>query len=141
MDRLTALFEQLSLPEIARILRRTVFSGVGIGVVALGVSALLSHLLVGAGIVLGLGIGLFNIRLITRSVARVNASGAERPKRILAQRTLTRLGLTTVIIIGLALASVSLGIGTAAGVALFYFALIANLVRELLRENGAVPTA
>src|ERR1700733_13225390 len=108
MDRLTSLFEQLSLPEIARILRRTVFTAVGVGVVALGVSAAVSHILVGAGICIGLAVGLFNVRLITRSVARVTETNPERPKRILAQRTLTRLGLTTVIIVGILVASVSL---------------------------------
>jgi hypothetical protein len=137
MDRLTSLFEQLSLPEIARIVRRTVFTGMGIGVVALGVSLAISHVLVGVGICLGLAGGLANIRLVTRSVARVNATPVERPKRVIAQRTVLRLVVTTVVVVALLLASVSLGLGTAAGIALFYFALIANLVRELLRSNPA----
>ncbi len=140
MDRLTALFEQLSLPEIARMLRRTVYTAIGIGVVALGVSAAFSQLLAGIGVCLGLGVGLLNVRLITRSVARVNQSGTERPKRILAQRTLTRLGLTTVVVVALLLASVPLGIGTAGGIALFYFALLASLIRELLYENKPVAS-
>jgi hypothetical protein len=140
MDRLTTLFEQLSLPEVARILRRTAFSGIGIGVVALGVAAAVSHVLVGVGICIGLGIGLLNVRLITRSVAKVNAAALERPRRALASKTLFRLGATTLLIIGLMLASVSLGIGSAGGVALFYFALLANLLRELLRSNPGVAT-
>ena len=137
MDRFASLFEQLSLPEIERLLHRTVYSAVGVGVVALGVTAVLSHVLVGLGVCIGLAIGLINIRLVTRSVARVNAEHVERPTRVLASRTLTRLGLTTVVVLGLMFASVSVGLGTAGGVALFYFVLLANLVRSLL---GSHPT-
>jgi len=137
MDRFASLFEQLSLPEIERLLHRTVYSAVGVGVVALGVTAILSHVLVGLGICIGLAIGLINIRLVTRSVARVNAEQVEKPTRVLASRTLTRLGLTTVVVLGLMFASVSIGLGTAGGVALFYFVLLANLVRSLL---GSHPT-
>jgi hypothetical protein len=137
MDRLTSLFEQLSLPEITRILRRTVFTAIGIGVVAFGVTAAISQVLAGLGICLGLGGGLLNIRLVARSVARVNASGAEKPRRAIAQHTATRLALTTVVVIGLMFASIPLGLGTAGGIALFYFALLANLVRELLHSSPA----
>jgi len=141
MDRLTSLFEQLSLPEIERLLRRTVFSGIGVGVVALGISALVSHPLVGLGVCLGLGLGLVNIRLITRSVARVNASQPAKPVRVLASRTLSRLTMTTLVVLGLMFASVQLGLGTAGGIALFYFVLLLNLVRSLLKTNasGAMP--
>ena len=45
--------------------------------------------------------------------------------------------MTTVLIVGLMLASVSLGIGTAGGVALFYFALLANFAaRAPSLESG-----
>ena len=132
MDRFVSLFEQLSLPEIERLLHRTVFSAIGVGVVGLGVTALLSHVLVGLGLCIGLGVGLINIRLVTRSVARVNAQQVDKPTRVLATRTLTRLGITTVVVLALMFASVSVGLGTAGGVALFYFVLLANLVRSLL---------
>ena len=96
MDRLTALFEQFSLPEIERLMRRTVFAAIGLGVVALGVAVALSHALAGLGIVIGLAIGLVNIRLITRSVARVTAQAPNRPNRVLAGRAVSRLALTII---------------------------------------------
>jgi hypothetical protein len=134
MDRLAALFEQLSLPEISRLLRRTALSALGVGIVALGVSLLLNHPFVGLGACIGLGIGLMNIRLITGSIAHIQPEQAHI-KRQLASKTLVRLGVTTVAILGLAIANVTLGLSTAGGVAVFYFLLLIGLVRSLLRHN------
>lgn len=137
MDRFAALFEQLPLTEIDRMLRRTAFSAIGVGVVALIVSALVHHVLVGLGLCLGLGAGMVNIRLVTKSVARVSADQPARPTRVLASRTLSRLTLTTVVILGLMFASIYLGLGTAAGIAVFYMVLLLHLVRSLLRSSTA----
>ncbi len=138
MDRLAALFEQLSLPAVSRVLRRTVFAGSGVGLVALGVAAFAGHLLVGVGACLGLALGLANVRLVTASVARVNSSAVAHPKRVLASQTLARLAITTAVVVGLLLASLQLGFGTAGGIALFYLVLIVNLLGALLRQAGAV---
>jgi hypothetical protein len=132
MDRLAALFEQLSIPEIARLLRRAVFGAVGIGIVALVVSAILGHVLAGMGVCIGLAIGLVNIRLVTASISKISASDVEKPKRMIASRALYRLVGTTVVVIALVVLSTTLGIATAGGIALFYFVLVANLVRSLL---------
>jgi hypothetical protein len=135
MDRLTSLFEQLSLPEVARILRRTALCALVLGIVAFAVSVPLSQVYVGLGICIGLAGGLLNVRLITRGVAKVNEAAPERPRRVLASQTLLRLGGTTAAIVALMIASVPLGLATAAGVALYYFVLIANVLRELLRPT------
>jgi hypothetical protein len=136
MDRFAALFEQLSLPEIARLLRRTAYSAIGVGVVALGVSIALSHPLVGLGACCGLSLGLVNIRLVARSVARINAAQVARPARAIASRTVTRLAMTTLVVLGLVLASIQVGLGTAAGIAVFYLVLLINLLRSLLGANA-----
>jgi hypothetical protein len=136
MDRISQLFEQLPLSEMTRVVRRTVLGGLVIGAIALGISLALSHPLIGLGVCIGLALGLANIRLVARSVAKVNASQHAHPKRALASSTLARLGVTTVIVLGLAFASVTLGIATAGGIALFYFLLLASLVRALLRPTG-----
>lgn len=135
MDRLAALFEQLPLPEITRLLRRTVFGGIGVGVVALGLSALLGHALVGLGACVGLALGVVNIRLITSGVARVNAHPVASPRRVLASQTLTRLAITTAVVVGLLVASIQVGFGTAGGLAVLYFILLANLVRSILKQG------
>jgi cobalamin synthase len=136
MDRLAALFEQLPLPEITRLLRRTVWAGIGVGVVALVLAVVLGHPLVGLGACIGLGLGLVNVRLVMASVARVNARPVDRPKRVLASQTLTRLAITTVVVIGLLVASVQLGFGTAGGLALFYMVLLVSLVQAILKQGA-----
>jgi len=135
MDRLASLFEQLSLPEIAQLLRRTAFSAAGMAVVALAISVVLSHPLAGLGATAGLGLGLVNIRLVTRSVSRLSASPVEKPRRVLAGRSLGRLGLTTVVVIGLMFASTQVGLGAFAGIALFYFVFIVNVAKALLHPS------
>ena len=139
MDRLTALFEQFSLPEIERLMRRTVFAAIGLGVVALAVAVVLSHALAGLGVVIGLAVGLVNIRLITRSVAKVTERQPNRPNRVLAGRAVSRLALTTFVVIALAILSVPIGIGTAAGIAVFYLLLVVNLVVSLLHPTPGAP--
>lgn len=137
MDRLAALFEQLPLPEITRLLRRTAFAGIGVGVVALVLAVVLGHPLVGLGACIGLALGIVNIRLVTASVARVNAHPVARPRRVLASQTLTRLAITTVVVVGLLVASVQLGFGTAGGLALFYLLLLVSLVQAILKQGAA----
>jgi small-conductance mechanosensitive channel len=132
MDRLAALFEQFSIPEIARLMRRAVFGAIAIGVVALVVSGVVDHVLAGVGICLGLGIGLVNIRLVTRSISRIAASDLPKPRRAIASRAVYRLIGTTVVVVALVALSTVLGIATAGGIALFYLVLVANLVRALL---------
>jgi hypothetical protein len=142
MDRLAALFEQFSIPEIARLLRRAVFGAIGIGVVALVVSAILGHVFAGVGVSIGLVIGLVNIRMVTRSISKIAASNVEKPKRVIASRALYRLIGTTAVVIGMMFISTTLGIATAGGIALFYLVLVANLVRELLggmTQPGVTP--
>jgi hypothetical protein len=135
MDRLSQLFEQLPLSEVTRVVRRTVLGALIVGAVAFGVSLALSHPLIGLGVCVGLSLGLANIRLISRSVAKVNASGNPHPRRALASSTLARLGVTTAVVVGLAFASVSLGISAAGGIALFYFLLLVSLVRSLFAQG------
>jgi hypothetical protein len=139
MDRLTALFEQFSLPEIERLMRRTVFAGIGFGVVAFVVSLVLSHPLAGLGVVIGLAVGLVNIRLVTRSVARVTAQQPAKPARVLAGSAVGRLAVTTLVLIGLAIASVQLGIGAIGGIAIFYLLLLVNLVVSVLHQAPGAP--
>ncbi len=135
MDRLASLFEQLTLPEVAQLLRRTALTALAVAIVAFGISLFLSHPLVGLGIVAGLALGLLNIRLITRSVARLSEYPVDHPRRVLAGRSLGRLGMTTVIVIGLMFASAQVGLGAFAGLALYYFVLLANVAHTLLHPK------
>lgn len=142
MNRLTDLFEQFSLLEIRLILRRTALIGAALGIAAVVASALLGHVLVGIGALIGLVLGLANIRLVTLSVAKAG----ERPenskiRRIIASNTMLRLGATTVIIFALVFTVRDLGLGTLAGIAVFYFVFLANVMRALFQQAAASPPA
>lgn len=135
MDRLVALFEQLELPEIAELLRAAVYAAVALGVVALVVLSLVGYPLAGLGAVVGLGLGLANVRLVMSKVAKLNRSGRPRVRKALVSNTAARLGLTTVVVLGLAVADVPLGFGALAGVAAFYLLFVASFLRALLRRG------
>ncbi len=137
MNRLAELFEQITLPELQRLLRRTVFSAVGVGVVALVVAGVLGHLYFGLGVCIGLGLGVVNVRMITQQTAKVSESKTAKPVRALASMTLFRLGATTIVIVVLAVVAKQLGFGAVGGVALFYFVFLANLIVPLLRKGFA----
>ncbi len=135
MNRLAELFEQITLPEIHRLLRRTVFSAIGVAVVVLVVAGLLGHLIFGLGVCVGLVLGIVNVRLITQQTAKVSESKPARPIRALASLTLFRLGATTLVIVVLAVVTTQLGFGAVGGVAVFYFVFLANLIVPLLRKG------
>ena len=140
MNGIAALFEQLPLPEVARVVRRTVWAGIVLGAVALGVSAALGYVLAGLGGCIGLAFGLANIRLISRSAARLSAGAGSHRTRVLASNTLVRLAATTVVIGGLAFASVQLGLGAACGIAVYYFVWLASLLRSLLQQVKGIAS-
>lgn len=118
-------------------LRRTIFATLGVGVVALVVLCLVGYPLAGLGACIGLALGIVNIRLVMSTASRLNASGTTKVRRPMAMNTLSRLGLTTVIAIGLAIVNLALGMGVLGGIAVFYFLFVVSLVVTLLRQ-GAV---
>lgn len=137
MNRITDLFEQFSLLEITLILRRTALIGAILAVVAVVASALLDHYLIGLGVCIGFLLGLLNIRLVTLAVARAGTPGRTKVRKVIASNTLLRLGVTTVVIFALVLTVRQLGMGTLAGVAVFYFIFLGNVMRALFTEGVA----
>jgi hypothetical protein len=137
INGLAGLVEQFTLPELTRVLRRTVLAALLIGIVAFVVAVLLSELPFGGGVCIGLGLGLANIRLVTHQTARVSRSNTTKPVRALASLTLSRLAVTTAIVVVLAIVVTSLGLGAVAGIAIFYFLFLANLIVSVLKHRGA----
>jgi hypothetical protein len=135
MNRLTDLFEQFSLLEITLILRRTALIGAILAVGALVVTGLFGHFLIGLGACIGLVLGLVNIRLVTMSVARAGERKDSKVRRVIASNTMLRLGATTAIIFALVFTVRDLGLGTLAGVALFYFIFLGNVMRALFSQG------
>jgi Ca2+/Na+ antiporter len=137
MNSLTALLEQFSLPDLTRVLRRTALSALVAAGVGLVVSAALGSAVFGWGLVIGLGLGLANIRLVTLQTARVSKSKIAKPIRALASLTLARLGATTIVVIALAVLVTALGLGAVAGIAIFYGVFLVNLIVSVVRHRGA----
>jgi len=135
MNRLLEVLEQFPLPELSRLLRRTIFSAIGLGAVALIVATALGYVLFGLGVCIGLGLGVANIRLVTKQATTAGASQSAHPVRALASQAAFRLSLTTAAIIVLVLVSNQLGFGAVGGIAVFYFAFLGNLIVQVMGKG------
>jgi hypothetical protein len=128
------LFSQFSLPQISVVARRTVLVAAAAGVIALGVGILTGYPLVGVGGCFGLFLALVNFRLISRATIKAASSGNKHTRRPLALNTLGRLGVISVIALGITWVAPQPGFGILVGLAFFQFALLANVVVAMLRH-------
>jgi membrane protein YqaA with SNARE-associated domain len=129
------MFAHFELPNVPEVARRTTSMALVVGVAALVASVSFGNVLVGLGACIGLGLGLFNFRMIGNSVARVSARDEENKRRPLALNTLGRMGIITVVVIGLLFVSPSLGFGVLGGLAVFQVILLANVARSMAKPG------
>jgi ATP synthase I chain len=129
------VFAHFELPNLPEVSRRTIASALVVGVAALVASFSFGHLLVGVGACIGLGMGTLNFRLIGVSVDKVAAMDVDNPKRPLAVNTLGRMGVITVIALGLTFLSKPLGFGVLGGLAAFQIILIVNVARSMAKAG------
>jgi hypothetical protein len=127
------MFAHFELPNIPDVARRTISMALVVGVAALVAAVSFGNVLVGLGACIGLGLGTFNFRMIGNSVAKVSASEVENKKKPLAINTLGRLGIITVVAIGLMLVSHSLGWGVFGGLFVFQIILLVNAARSMAK--------
>jgi hypothetical protein len=129
------MFAHFSLPDVPAVARRTVSAALVVGVAALVGCIAFGHSLLGVGACIGLALGTFNFRMIGNSVARVSARDEENKRRPLALNTLGRMGIITVVVIGLLFVSPSLGFGVLGGLAVFQVILLANVARSMAKAG------
>jgi hypothetical protein len=134
-----SLLSSLSLPQIATVARRTALAVLILGTLALVGLVVAGYPLAGLGFVLGLAMGLWNMRMISRATARVAASEREDKRRPLAMNTLGRLAVISIVALSLAFFVRQLGFGTLVGLAVFQFALLGNVVMAMLRDPLLKP--
>ena len=127
------MFASFALPDLARVSRRTVLGGLIFGVVGLIACLALGAPLTGLGLCIGLGLGLFNFRLVQRSVVKVGAREDENHKRPLAANTVGRLAVISALALGLLFLSFDLGLGVMVGLAAFQFLLLLNVARSMFK--------
>jgi hypothetical protein len=128
------LFSSFSLPQISTVARRTALVACAVGLVALVVGVVAGYPLVGLGVCLGLSMALVNFRLISRATVKAAASPEENKRRPLAFNTLGRLGVISVIALGITFFVEPLGFGILVGLAVFQFTLLGNVVVAMLRH-------
>ena len=129
------MFAHFELPDIPEVSRRTVAAALIVGVASLVAALSFGHLWIGVGACIGLALGTVNYRLVGVSVDKVAAMGTDNPKRPLAANTLGRLGIITVIALGLAFVNKGLGFGVLAGLAVFQLLLIVNVARSMAKAG------
>ena len=123
---------------LARVLRRTVVSSLIVGAGAVVVAMLLSVPWFALGLVIGLGLAIVNLRFLDAGVAKVQTSGKTGNKvlrRAMGTKSVTRLGVITVIAIGLLLLNGGLGIGTVAGLVIFQILFVVNVGRVIVSQG------
>ncbi len=131
------MFAHFELPDIGDVSRRTVAASLLVGVIGLVAAFSFGYLWFGVGGCIGLALGTVNYRLVGVSVDKVAATGTDNPKRPLAANTLGRLGIVTVIAIGLTFLDKGLGFGVLIGLAVFQFLLIFNVARSMAKAGPA----
>lgn len=129
------MFAHFSLPSVPDVARRTISAALVIGVAALVACVSFGKPLVGVGACVGLGLGTLNFRMIGNSVARVSTRPDANRRRPLALNTLSRMGIITVVTIGLLFVSAELGFGVLAGLAAFQVILLANVARSMAKAG------
>jgi hypothetical protein len=129
------LLQSFSVLQISRVARRTALTAVAAGVVALGVCAVVGYPIAGAGVCIGLALALGNFRFTGSAAAKAVAT-ENVGRRPLALNTLTRLGVVTIVAVGLLLLEVQLGFGTLIGLAMFQFIMLANMTVSIFKGAG-----
>jgi hypothetical protein len=127
------VFDRFSLPDLAAVSRRTALGAVVCGVIGMILCLLFSQPWAALGLGVGLGLGLGNFRMIQRSVVKVGNRADENRRRPLALNTLSRMGLITVLALGLLFVRFPLGFGLLGGLALFQLLLLLNVTRSMLK--------
>ena len=123
---------------LAKVLRRTIVSSLIVGVAAVLIALLLSQPWAALGLAFGLTIAVLNLRFLDAGVAKLNTSGETNNKvlrRAIGTKSVTRLGVITVICIGLLLLNGALGIGAVAGLVIFQLLFVVNVGRVIISQG------
>jgi ATP synthase I chain len=123
---------------LAKVLRRTIVSSLIVGAAAVLIALLLSQPWAALGLAFGLTIAVLNLRFLDAGVAKLNTSGETNNKvlrRALGTKTATRLGVITVVCIGLLLLNGALGIGAVAGLVIFQLLFVVNVGRVIISQG------
>ena len=123
---------------LAKVLRRTIVSSLIVGGAGVIIVLFLGSFWAALGLVIGLGMAILNLRFLDAGVAKLKTSGEENSKllrRAIGTKSVTRLGVITVICIGLLLLNGALGIGAVAGLVIFQLLFVVNVGRVIISQG------
>jgi hypothetical protein len=123
---------------LVKVLRRTIVSALVVGVAAVIIAMLLSAPWFALGLVIGLALAIVNLRFLDAGVAKVQTGGETSNKvlrRAMGTKSVTRLGIITLIAIGLLLINGPLGIGAVAGLVIFQILFVFNVGRIVVSQG------
>lgn len=125
---------------LTRVLRRTILSALIIGAVAVVLTAFLGSLWGALGLVIGLGLAIVNLRFLDAGIAKLKPEGEvsisnKVLRRAMGTKSVTRLGIITVICVGLLLLNGALGIGAVAGLVIFQLLFVLNVGRIVMSQG------
>lgn len=121
------------LEEVEKVVRRTAFGSIAIGLVAGIVAAVLGEPLVAPGLAIGLVLAIANHRVFQSSALRFTSPEGVVKRKPFAGSVALRLGVCTAIAIGLLIVDRPVGWGVIAGLALFQAVMLLNAVVALIR--------
>lgn len=125
---------------LTKVLRRTILSALIVGAVAVVLIAFLGSLWGALGLVIGLGLAIVNLRFLDSGIAKLKPEGEMSVsnkvlRRAMGTKSVTRLGIITVICIGLLLLNGALGIGAVAGLVIFQLLFVVNVGRIVMSQG------
>jgi len=123
---------------LAKVLRRTIVSAIVVGAAAIVIMLLLSVPWAALGLAIGLAMAVVNLRFLDAGVAKLNTAGETNNKvlrRAMGTKSVTRLGIITLICIGLMLLNGALGIGAVAGLVIFQLLFVVNVGRVVISQG------
>jgi hypothetical protein len=125
---------------LTKVLRRTILSALIVGAVAVLLIALLGSLWGALGLIIGLGLAIVNLRFLDAGIAKLKPEGEisvsnKVLRRAMGTKSVTRLGIITVICIGLLLLNGALGIGAVAGLVIFQLLFVVNVGRIVMSQG------
>ncbi len=121
------------LAEVDRIVRRTAFASIAIGIVGAIIAVILGQPSVPVGIAIGLGLAIVNHRVFQSSALRFTSDDGVVSKKPFAGSVALRLGICTAIAFGLLYIDEPVGWGVIAGLALFQVTMLFYAMLALLR--------
>lgn len=124
-----------NVPPAALInLRRPLLAATAFAVIGIVLGAVFGHPVMGILFAIGLGMGLYNARMLQRQVVKVIS--AENPtKRAITGSSLQRLGVLTIIALALGYFLRPDGLGVFFGLAAFQLIFMANTMLPVLKER------